>query len=313
MAAAPSASITMSHHDRHGTRSARSLPVKTSRNVLVWLPAVVSFALGCGDLLGIHAPLDADGATDSEAPDGSVSLDNVDGGPTRGGNGNMGADGEIDRAPLNGSSTGGAVTGNETHNGSSGGATGSDSGDAYVEGAPDGSADGNMGDASSGSSGGASSSGAGSSGSTSSSSSSSGSSGSGSGSSSSSSGGSSSSSSSGGTPPPQCPGGDGLFCGGDAVTGDANTLFCCYLGSKTPAQPPCQGGCQVRGPINGKPINDRCVVQSCPSTNGPYCGGDGVPGCPNTLYQCVNGDLTNPTVCANGCQVAPPGVDDYCR
>jgi hypothetical protein len=71
----------------------------------------------------------------------------------------------------------------------------------------------------------------------------------------------------------------------------------------------CQGGCQVMA----SGFNDRCAVQSCPSAAGYYCGGDGVPGCPNTLYYCSGGNLTNPKVCPNGCQVAPAGRNDYCR
>jgi hypothetical protein len=69
----------------------------------------------------------------------------------------------------------------------------------------------------------------------------------------------------------------------------------------------CQGGCQVRG----SGLNDRCAVQSCPNGDGDYCGGDGVPGCPHTLYHCVSGELTNPKVCPNGCQVVP-NQNDYC-
>lgn len=47
---------------------------------------------------------------------------------------------------------------------------------------------------------------------------------------------------------------------------------------------------------------------------GDYCGGDKVTnGDPSTLYRCNGPGLaTVQEVCADGCVVAPPGVDDYC-
>lgn len=41
------------------------------------------------------------------------------------------------------------------------------------------------------------------------------------------------------------------------------------------------------------------------------CGGDGVQGDPNTLYQCSGGVLSPVKTCASGCK-ANPGADDAC-
>ncbi|MBK6517296.1 MAG: hypothetical protein IPG04_25090 [Polyangiaceae bacterium] len=47
---------------------------------------------------------------------------------------------------------------------------------------------------------------------------------------------------------------------------------------------------------------------------GDYCGGDKVSnGDPGTLYRCNGpGPATVLEVCAEGCVIAPPGIDDYC-
>ena len=49
--------------------------------------------------------------------------------------------------------------------------------------------------------------------------------------------------------------------------------------------------------------------------SGDYCGGDKVSnGDPDTLYTCDGpGSPTASRACDNGCTVAPPGTDDYCR
>jgi hypothetical protein len=107
--------------------------------------------------------------------------------------------------------------------------------------------------------------------------------------------------------PPSCPPMDGLFCGPDVVGGDPDTLYCCYKGNISAIQI-CQGGCERMPPG----INDRCSVQACPRGNGLYCGGI-VPGCPGTLYQCADGNLTVASECQNGCQPALAGQNDYCR
>jgi hypothetical protein len=71
----------------------------------------------------------------------------------------------------------------------------------------------------------------------------------------------------------------------------------------------CSNGCQVQPPGT----NDRCAPASCPSGDGLYCGGDGISGNANTLYQCTAGKLSVAQACPNGCQVQPPGTNDNCR
>lgn len=52
----------------------------------------------------------------------------------------------------------------------------------------------------------------------------------------------------------------------------------------------------------------RCVV------GGEYCGNDKVIGDPSTLYVCLaDGGGRVLKRCDAGCEVAPPGTDDYCR
>jgi hypothetical protein len=88
-----------------------------------------------------------------------------------------------------------------------------------------------------------------------------------------------------------CPYGDGLYCGGDGVSGNRNTLYRCSGGYLYAAQV-CSLGCQYMPPG----YNDRCVP--CPYGNGLYCGGDGVPGDPSTLYNCSYGTLSTAGVLA---------------
>jgi hypothetical protein len=47
--------------------------------------------------------------------------------------------------------------------------------------------------------------------------------------------------------------------------------------------------------------------------DGYYCGGDGVPGDPNTLYQCAGGATVSSQPCGNGCQKNPGNQDDACN
>ena len=122
----------------------------------------------------------------------------------------------------------------------------------------------------------------------------------------------------GGTPPPQSHGGacpnNGLYCGGDYIQGDANTLYRCSNHSLSVVQS-CSGGCQV----NSNGVDDACKAappppQStwCPN-DGLYCGGDYIQGDANTLYRCSSHSLAPQSYCASGCQVQPDGSDDYCR
>ena len=106
-----------------------------------------------------------------------------------------------------------------------------------------------------------------------------------------------------------CPDGNGLYCGGDGVGGATNTLYDCHGGTLTVDQV-CAGGCESM-PAN---MPDRCrpTTSTCPNGDGLYCGGDGISGNPNTLYECRGGSLTAVETCSAGCQKMPTGVPDQC-
>jgi hypothetical protein len=111
-------------------------------------------------------------------------------------------------------------------------------------------------------------------------------------------------------PSPTCPSGNGLYCGGDGVSGDPNTLYQCTAGNLTVSQV-CPSGCQVM-PAG---VNDQCRANAncAGQVDGLYCGNDGLSGDPNTLFRCTGGNASVAQVCANGCQVNPPGINDQCR
>ncbi len=52
--------------------------------------------------------------------------------------------------------------------------------------------------------------------------------------------------------------------------------------------------------------------QPCAPEGGLWCGGNGVPGDPNTLYVCSGGQLKVAEYCYTGCYYAPAGYQDYC-
>jgi hypothetical protein len=100
-----------------------------------------------------------------------------------------------------------------------------------------------------------------------------------------------------------------FYCGGDMLAGDASTLYQCNGGGVPLARGRCAFGCLVR------PTQDD-VCQGGGGTcidGGSYCGGDKLDGDPQSLYRCENGVGVDRMVCANGCVVAPPMNDDYCR
>lgn len=106
---------------------------------------------------------------------------------------------------------------------------------------------------------------------------------------------------------------DGMYCGGDTIEGDAATLYQCSGGNLSVISE-CQYGCQVNLPGT----NDQCKSQtnggSCGgASNGYYCGGNGVAGETNTLYQCSNGTLSVTKVCQYGCQPMSAGTNDVCK
>ena len=100
-----------------------------------------------------------------------------------------------------------------------------------------------------------------------------------------------------------------LYCGGDKVAGDPDTLYQCNAGGVPLARGACAYGCVVR------PADDdtcRGGGGTC-MDGGYYCGGDELDGDPQTLYRCAGGVGTGGMVCAAGCVVADPGHDDGCR
>jgi hypothetical protein len=101
----------------------------------------------------------------------------------------------------------------------------------------------------------------------------------------------------------------GLYCGGDKVSGSANTLYRCNGGGDPTVVEQCAGGCQVN-----PGVDDSCRSSggSCVS-GGLYCGGDKVSGSASTLYRCT-GSGTPAVVghCSDGCEVRS-GQDDACR
>ncbi len=98
----------------------------------------------------------------------------------------------------------------------------------------------------------------------------------------------------------------GLYCGGDKVSGDPNTLYRCNASAAPSVVEYCSGGCIVRP---GQ--NDLCGARSC-QAGGLYCGGDKLPGNPDTLYRCNSGGAPSVVqACSTAC-VVRPGQDDVC-
>ncbi len=96
----------------------------------------------------------------------------------------------------------------------------------------------------------------------------------------------------------------GLYCGGDDVNGDPNTLYHCNGAAAPTVAEVCKYGCIVRSA--GEDDTCRCTP------GGAYCGGDKVEGNPDTLYRCqTNGTGTVIEHCTNGCKVVP-NDDDVC-
>ncbi len=108
----------------------------------------------------------------------------------------------------------------------------------------------------------------------------------------------------------------GYYCAGDKVTGgtEGTLYFCQGPGMAMPSEV-CDEGCIV-APAGQ---DDHCAAMSatCDSDAkvGDYCAGEKVSGGePGTLYRCDGpGTARVKERCANGCVVAPPGSDDYCR
>lgn len=107
-----------------------------------------------------------------------------------------------------------------------------------------------------------------------------------------------------------CPLGNGLYCGGNANTGDPSTLYRCTNGTFT-IDRTCSAGCFVKP--DGEA--DTCVdaTQTCGAGNGLYCGGNGIDGNANTLYRCTNGVVTVEQNCGGECSWQPLGQNDRCE
>jgi hypothetical protein len=107
-----------------------------------------------------------------------------------------------------------------------------------------------------------------------------------------------------------CPLGNGLYCGGNGITGSTNTLYRCTDGALAVEQT-CAAGCFVKP--DGEA--DACVdtTQACVAGNGLYCGGNGIAGNANTLYTCQNGLISVSQVCSAGCIARPVGFNDGCK
>ncbi|HRI63092.1 MAG TPA: M23 family metallopeptidase [Polyangium sp.] len=106
--------------------------------------------------------------------------------------------------------------------------------------------------------------------------------------------------------------GNGAYCGGSLVGGDANTLYNCQ-NMTTASQQVCLNGCQVNPPG----VADACKSNGDPcanatSGNGLYCGST-ISGDANALYNCQNMVTASKTDCPAGCQVNPPGQSDACK
>mgnify|MGYP000514680138 CR=1 FL=1 len=107
-----------------------------------------------------------------------------------------------------------------------------------------------------------------------------------------------------------CPGGDGIYCGGNGVSGAAATLYRCTAGTLSVVQA-CTYGCEHM-PAG---VADACAAApgSCAVSSGLYCGGNGVTGAANILYRCTAGKLSYVETCAAGCDRRPPGYPDRCK
>jgi hypothetical protein len=97
----------------------------------------------------------------------------------------------------------------------------------------------------------------------------------------------------------------GMYCGGDKVSGKADTLYRCEGDGSATKVESCSRGCAVR---TGRDDACRtCVV------GGHYCGGDMLSGDAHTLYTCNEeglGDVVKH--CSKGCAVHA-GTDDSCK
>ncbi|MCI5191901.1 MAG: DUF1566 domain-containing protein [Candidatus Electrothrix sp. AU1_5] len=112
-----------------------------------------------------------------------------------------------------------------------------------------------------------------------------------------------------------CPNGDlnKFYCGGTvpSLGLDSDTLYRCVDGEFS-EEKKCVNGCKDNFPdddkCNGVDLPDKCI------NGGLYCGStDPTTLDSNTLYKCIDGELKEHEVCANGCKENDPGYDDECN
>lgn len=103
--------------------------------------------------------------------------------------------------------------------------------------------------------------------------------------------------------------GDGIYCGKNGGGSDPSTLYRCTGGTAAPIER-CALGCEWRPDME----NDRCRTSAaCPYGDGRYCGGNGISGASNVLFECARGTINALERCANGCEPMPVGYHDRCR
>lgn len=107
--------------------------------------------------------------------------------------------------------------------------------------------------------------------------------------------------------------GNGAYCGGTLMGGDAAYLYNCQNGG-TAGMTACKAGCKVNPPG----VADACNPEADPcqganSGDGAYCGGGLPGGDPNVLYICKGKATSSAETCSDGCQQNPPGVADVCK
>ena len=107
--------------------------------------------------------------------------------------------------------------------------------------------------------------------------------------------------------------GNGAYCGGTLMGGDAASLYNCQNGG-TAGKQVCSAGCKVNPPGIAdacNPEGDPC--QGANSGDGTYCGASLPGGDANVLYTCKGKASAGTETCADGCMQNPPGVPDACN
>jgi murein DD-endopeptidase MepM/ murein hydrolase activator NlpD len=105
--------------------------------------------------------------------------------------------------------------------------------------------------------------------------------------------------------------GNGDYCGGTLMGGDAGSLYNCQDGgtaNKTRA-PPAARSTRPASPMSATP---RATPAKTPSRVTAPTAAAGLGGDPNVLYNCVGQSTGSSETCANGCMVNNPGVPDEC-